>query len=173
MVLTLLAIGFLINSFSYVPCQVLQSTHHAETAAKGTAAYAVLNVALFVLLIPRFGIFGAASGFLIAQILFVPFFIGRANRLLGARWTAVIGASYMRPLLATSVAAGACWVSRLWVNSFATLAGAMVVGFLIYALSVAFFVLDDRERAACRFLVNRWKRSLQNRGSLTEDGSAM
>jgi O-antigen/teichoic acid export membrane protein len=156
LVLSLLAIGFLINSFSYVPYQVLQSTHHADTAAKAITAYAILNVTLFCFLIPRFGIVGAAAGFLIAQLLFVPVFIQRANQLLGLRWTAVLRVSYFQPLLAAGLAGGFCWACRSWVTSFNTLAAVVATGLIVYTLLVMLAVVDPRERAVCVFLVNRW-----------------
>jgi O-antigen/teichoic acid export membrane protein len=165
LVLTLLALGFLINSFSYVPYQVLQSTHHADTAAKAIGAYTILNVTLFLLLIPRFGIVGAAAGFLIAQLVFVPLFMQRANLLLGVRWKAVLSVSYLRPFVATSLAAAVCWMCRSWVSSFGTLAAAVTIGGTVYTLLVALAVLDSGERAASILLVNRWISSLRLRGS--------
>lgn len=172
LVLQLLTLGFLFNCFTFVPYQVMQSTHHAETAAKGIAAYTVLNLALFVLLIPPFGNLGAACAFLFAQVLFVPFFVGKANRLLGVRWTAVIQFSYLRPLFAGAVGAAACWLCRPWVHSFISLALAVALGFGVYSAATLILVLDDRERSTCRFVANRWKSSLRARGTLVHEGSA-
>jgi O-antigen/teichoic acid export membrane protein len=168
--LTLLTLGFLINSFSYVPYQVLQSTRHADIAAKAIAAYAILNVSLFLLLIPRFGIVGAAAGFLTAQLLFVPLFVQRANLLLGVEWIAVLRVSYLRPFLAASCAACLCWLCQPWVSSFSTLAVAVAIGFAIYALLVPIAVLDSGERAACLLLLNRWivNLGLRKSGAPTE-----
>jgi O-antigen/teichoic acid export membrane protein len=167
LVLTLLALGFLINSFSYVPYQVLQSTHHANTAAKAIAAYTILNVTLFVILIPRFGIVGAAAGFLIAQLIFVPLFMHRANQLLGVQWKAVLGVSYLRPFLAASLAGAVCWVCRSWVSSFSTLATAVAIGLTVYTLLVVLAVVDLRERAAGIVLFNRWLSCLRRGTSAT------
>jgi O-antigen/teichoic acid export membrane protein len=166
-VLSLLALGFLINSFSYVPYQVLQSTRHADTAATAIAAYAVLNVTLFLILIPRFGVVGAAAGFLIAQLIFVPLFMNRANQLLGVRWKLVLGVSYFRPLLATSLAGAVCWVCRPSVSSFSTLAAAVAIGLTVYALSVVLAVVDLRERAAGIVLFKRWLSCLRPRTAAT------
>jgi len=165
LVLALLALWFLINSFSYVPYQVLQSTHHADTAAKAIAAYTILNVTLFLLLIPRFGIVGAATGFLIAQLVFVPLFMQRANRLLGVPWKAVLSVSYLRPFFAASLAGAVCWLCRPWVSSFGTLAAAVAIGGTVYTLLVALAVLDPGERAASILLVNRWISQVRHRRS--------
>jgi O-antigen/teichoic acid export membrane protein len=155
-VLSLLALGFLVNSFTYVPYQVLQSTHYADTAAKGAVVYGAVNLTLFVLLIPRFGIVGAAIAFLLGQILFVPWFVRKSNRLLGVRWRALFAASYARVFIAASLACSACWFLRAWVDSLLTLASVITAGLLLYVLLAAMLVLDSKERDTCRALVQRW-----------------
>lgn len=160
-VLSLLTLGFLLNSFSHVPYQVLQSTYHAATAAKGTVAYAIVNLTLFVLLIPPFGIVGASAGFLIAQFLYVPWFVQTANRLLGLRWRTVVAVSYLPVFLATGVTALACWACRPWVHSLFTVALAVAASFLVYASLGFVLVLDAKDKVACRLLLHRWVLCLQ------------
>ena len=160
LVLVLLTLGFLINSFTHVPYQVLQSTHHADTAAKGAVIYSVVNLVLFVLLIPPFGIQGAAVAFLMAQIFFVPWFVQKSNHLLGVRWRSVIVISYARVLLAACLACSVCWLCRPWIHSLLSLASVIVGGFIFYLLAVAILVLDGKELAACRWLLRKWMTSL-------------
>lgn len=161
LVLMLSSIGFLINSFSYAPYQVLQGTQHARTAAKGMMAYMCLNLVLFVIFIPAMGIVGAAVGFLVSQLLFVPAFVGRANRLFGAKWATVLRVAYARPLLAAFAAGALCYALRFLVHSMFSLAIVVVAGAVLYLLLIPFFVLDGRERETCQFLFLRWTRSLQ------------
>jgi O-antigen/teichoic acid export membrane protein len=164
-VLALLTAGFLVNSFTQVPYQVLQSTKHADTAAKGAMWYTALNLTLYVILIPPFGILGAAGAFFCAQVLFVPWFIGKANALLGIEWGTLVRASYAR-VFPPAIAGGlVCWVCRPWVHSFLTLAPAAGLGFLVYLLSSLVLVMDTRERAAIQLLLGRWRSLLQLRWS--------
>lgn len=155
-VLSLLALGFLVNSFSFVPYQVLQSTYYASTAAKGAVAYGVLNLALFTILIPRFGIVGASVGFLSAQILFVPWFISKSNRLLDIKWSTLFSRSYARVFLAAALACSTCWLLRGMVNSFVALALIVIAGLFVYLVLVAAVVLDASESNACRVMFQRW-----------------
>lgn len=155
-VLSLLALGFLVNSFTYVPYQVLQSTHYAGTAAKGSIIYGAINLGLFFVFIPRFGIIGAATAFLLGQILFVPWFIKKANRLLGVGWRTLFAASYARVFIAAALACSACWFFRVWVDSILTLAVVITAGLVLYVLLAATLVLDSTEKEACRALVQRW-----------------
>lgn len=155
-VLSLLAFGFLVNSFTYVPYQVLQATQHANTAAKGAIMYSILNVALFMLLIPRFGILGASMAFVLAQMLFVPWFVHKSNRLLGVRWRTVIVASLIRVFFATALGSLASWLCRPWIDSFVSLASVVALGLTTYLVLAGVLVLDARERSTCRFLLQRW-----------------
>jgi O-antigen/teichoic acid export membrane protein len=155
-VLSLLTIGFLINSFSYVAYQVLQSTHHAVVAARGAVVYMLLNIGLFCVLIPRHGILGAALAFLMAQFLFVPWFIGKTNRLMGLRWRSLARLAFLPGLVCTSASALACLAMTGRVHSYPTLALAAGVGFFVHAAVGARLVLDARDRSACQLLVRRW-----------------
>ena len=155
-VLSLLALGFLLNSFTFVPYQVLQGTHHANTAAVGAAVYAALNLVLFMLLIPAFGIIGAAVAFLSAQVVFVPWFMRKTNNLLGVSWRMLFVASYARVFVAAGLACSFCWFLHAWVNSLISLAAVVFAGLLVYFLAASVLVLDSSERAACGILVRRW-----------------
>jgi O-antigen/teichoic acid export membrane protein len=148
-VLSLLALGFMVNSFSSIPVQVLQGTHHASTAAKGSVLYAAINLVLFFVLIPQFGIKGAAIAFFAAQLLFVPAFIALTNRILQVRWQPVVFA-FVRVLATTAAACLCCWMLRGLIHSMFSLAIVVCFGLLIYALLAYRFVLDATERDSCR-----------------------
>jgi O-antigen/teichoic acid export membrane protein len=155
-VLSLLATGFLLNSFAQVPYQVLLSTRRADLAGRGMAIYTGVVVTLFVLAIPSFGITGAAGAFLLAQLLCVPWFISRTNHLMGISWGTVLWSAYARVFASTAVAGLVCWISQSWVRSFTSLFIAIMVGGCVYVFTVASIVLDSREKADCRLLIHRW-----------------
>jgi O-antigen/teichoic acid export membrane protein len=155
LVLSLLILGFMVNAFSLVAYQVLQSTHYVSTAARASVVYVIVNVAMFVACIPKFGLAGASAGFLAAQLLFVPWFVMKANRLLEVKWRELIFAAYLRVFLISVGACGISWLLHPWVRSLFTLGVAVAVGLCSYALLSYVFVLDEEEKAACRLLVHR------------------
>jgi O-antigen/teichoic acid export membrane protein len=160
-VLILLTFAFLLNSFSLVPYQVLQGAQHAKTAAKYTTVYAVINVVLFFGLIPPFGIRGAAGAFLVAQLLFIPWFVGTANRLLDVSWGSLLSNCYGRVFLC---AVAACAVSQLCASrarSLLSLGVIVSISLLAYCILVLVAVLDGRERSTCLGLLRQWAAPLQ------------
>jgi len=154
--LALLTLGFLINSFSYVAYQVLQGTRHARIAAIGSVTYMFVNLMLFLILIPTFGILGASAGFLIAQLLFVPWFIGKANDLIGVPWRPMLREAYLPAFVCASTAAVICLAFLGWVHSFLMLAIAVLSGMLVYTALGIPLILDARDRAAGRLMLERW-----------------
>jgi len=155
-VLSLLATGFLLNLLSYVPYQVLQGTRYAATAAKASLVYSAVNLGLFVVLIPLDGIRGAAIAFCVAQVLFVPWFVRKANMLLGVSWATVIRVSYLRGAVCGAFSVGLCWLVRQWIHSLLALGVLVAAGLVMYALLAALLVLDAKEKAACLLLIRRW-----------------
>ncbi len=155
-VLILVTLGFLLNSFSFVASQVLQSTHRVNFAASSSLIYSLLNLASFLILIPRFGILGAAGGFLGCQVLFVPWFVHRTNSLLGVSWGRLIVSSYLGAFSCAGVASGVCWMFLGRIHSLVGLAVAGFVGLGVYVAGGAVVILDRRDREAARLLLRRW-----------------
>jgi O-antigen/teichoic acid export membrane protein len=154
-VLSLLVLAFMVNAFSLVAYQVLQSTHYVSTAARASLVYMIMNVVMFVAFIPKFGLPGASAGFLAAQLLFVPWFVLKANRILQVSWRQLISGAYLRVFLISLGACGISWLFHPWVHSLFTLALAVTVGLCCYALLSYVLVLDETERTVCRLLVHR------------------
>ena len=148
-VLALLSIGVLVNSFSFVPYQTLQSTTHAAVTAKGSILYAAINIVMFILLIPHFGLTGAAVAFLISQFAFVPLFTFMADRLIGVPHSAVL-AGYARVFTVALSACALIWLCRGVVHSLVSLGLLVGAGLALYTALTYRFVFDDRERGACR-----------------------
>jgi O-antigen/teichoic acid export membrane protein len=155
LVLRLLALGFFLNCLGHVPYLMLQSTGYPEVAARLATFYGVANIALFALLIPRFGIAGAAAGFLASQILVVPWIVHRANRLFRIRWSALLANSYRPLLVASGLACLVCLGLRPWASSLLRLVVAGVVGGLVYTVATWRTSLGAAERTECLALIDR------------------
>jgi len=159
LVLRLLAAGFFINCLSHVPYLMLQSGGFPEVAARLATAYVVVNVALFALLIPRFGIAGAAVGFLASQILVVPWMVHRANRLFRVGWTLLLAKAYRPLLLASGLACLVCLGLRPWASSMLYLVVAGVLGVTAYGAAAWTTSLDTAERAECLAVIGQLRSS--------------
>jgi O-antigen/teichoic acid export membrane protein len=166
LVLALLSCGFLFNLLTYVPYQVLQGTQHAATAARGSLFYSAVNLVLFVVLIPLYGIRGAAAAFCLAQLIFVPWFVRKANHLFAVRWGVLITHSYLWALISSVTSVGLCWFARHWIHSLFSLGAVVAAGLVVYCLLVAAFALDNKDRTACGIFLRRW---LPRRAGPTQD----
>ncbi|MGH9525177.1 MAG: oligosaccharide flippase family protein [Terriglobales bacterium] len=132
LVLLLLAGGFLLNAMGYIPGVVAQGVGRPAIFAKFSLLNAAVSVALFVILVPRFGISGAGAGFLAAEGVVIPLFLRRVHRLLGVPWRAfgrrallapaLCGTCMLVPLLAASAAASgtgiSCAAAALAISGF-------------------------------------------------------
>jgi O-antigen/teichoic acid export membrane protein len=154
-VLRILTAGFFLNCLSLVPYLMLQSTSFPQVAARLATTYAVINVALFALLIPRFGITGAAVGFLVSQVLVVPWIVHRANRLFRVGWGVLVANSYRPLLLASASACLACLGLLPWASSMLHLVVASILGAAVYAAAAWMTALGAGERAECLTMINR------------------
>jgi O-antigen/teichoic acid export membrane protein len=150
----LLSIAFLINSFGFVPYLVLQATDFAHVTARFAGLYAVVNVVMFAILIPRFGIDGAAAGFLISQIVIVPWQSSVAHRLLGIGGKLFLQSS-MKPLLALVLACAVCIAGLPVIHSLLQMMLVCGTGLLVYVVTGWFTTLDDVERNTCIGLLRR------------------
>lgn len=149
-VLRLLSLGFLLNASALVSYLFLQATRFPDIAARFSGIYAAVNVSLFVILIPRFGIGGAAAGFVAAQILVLPWMVRTTNRLLGLDCKSFLRAAWLPAVPALLLASMALLALLPWATSLLRVCAAGAAGLLVYALLGWFTVLDGRERRACR-----------------------
>jgi O-antigen/teichoic acid export membrane protein len=152
----LLIAAFWINSLQHVPFAVLQSTGRVDRTARFAVVYAISNVFMFFLLIPRFGVNGAASGFLITQVLTIPWLIHTCNSCLAVKGTTVFVRAWVRVLIVTGIAVMFAFLLKPWVNSLFTLMCAIAAVMVAGAGVGLVVILDGRERAACWSVLNRW-----------------
>ena len=160
-VLSLLSIGFLLNSLTFVPYNMLQSTHYASTAAKGAVAYALLNISLFVGLIPKYGIVGASIGFLIAQVLYIPWLVWTTNKILGVGFLKLVRLSYLRVVAIAAAVSVLCEFCRPLIDSLFKLGVLVAIGLIIYGVLGFWLILDPRERRSTKELFSRYFPSAQ------------
>lgn len=149
LVLRLLSLGFLVNCLGHVPYVMIQATGRPEVAARFAGLNGLINLVLFLLLIPPFGIVGAAAGFLGAQMIVIPWFIHRVNLALGTGWRDLVRRAYAPVLAATACGCLVVVALRPLVGSLPSLVLVGGAGLLAYLMAAAVLILDQRERSAC------------------------
>jgi O-antigen/teichoic acid export membrane protein len=154
----LLCIGFLLNVLAHIPFSLAQARNRPDIAAKFSAANALLSVPLFYLLIPRFGILGAAVAFTATQALLTPLFVSRVNRLVGADWRTLIHDSYAKPFLAWAVSGLTFLLLRPFALSLTSLLLVCGAGGLCSLVFVWTIVLDRKEREPFSKILLAWRR---------------
>jgi O-antigen/teichoic acid export membrane protein len=148
-ILRLLSLGYLVNFLGRVPYSISQATGRPDIAAGFAASSAALNLALLLVLVPRYGIEGAAWGFLVTQLALTPLFVVRANRLVGVKLGSLMAAAYGPVAAALGPVLLLLWAARPLASSLVSLGAVVALGLLVYAGLVAMLVLDVRERGAC------------------------
>ncbi|MFC7068802.1 flippase [Halobaculum lipolyticum] len=143
--------GFiLVNAVNKVTSDGLDYLGRARSRAIIKTAMAVANVVLNLLLIPVFGVTGAALATVITYTVYTGanvYFMHQELSLSAGRVVRALGTV----CLVTAGMAAAVWFALPYVSGLATLFGAVFVGVVVWAvLSVAGGVLDPREVA--RFL---------------------
>jgi len=144
--LQLLAGGFLFNIMAHVPFVVAQGIGRPWISAKYSVINGAVNLVLFLLLIPRYGVVGAGAGFFLSEILVMPLFIWEVNRTLGLSWRQVVSKAYARPLACGLGAMGLAWALRAQADSLLKLILFCGVALCGYALLALFGGIDHRER---------------------------
>jgi O-antigen/teichoic acid export membrane protein len=152
----LLIAAFWVNSLQHIPYTVLQSTGRVDRTARFAVVYAIGNVAMFFLLIPHYGVNGAASGFLITQLLTIPWLISTCNSCLGVKAAEMFVRSWTRVLAVAGVSVLAAFLLKPWISSLLTLMCAIAVVLMLGAGIGLVLILDERERAACWSVLYRW-----------------
>lgn len=154
-VLQLLSVAVFLNCLMHIPDCIANGLGRPWVPAGFNVTETIAKFTLFFVLIPHFGIAGAATGYLLTQAFLAPWFVRSANRMAGVQWRALIRHSYFPALLPLG---GAAVVLRLWQSYTGSLDGLLLA---LTSASVAFvvlslvFVLDQRERAVCFALAGR------------------
>lgn len=144
--LELLALGYLANICGYVPSVVAQGLGSPWISARYAVLNGIINLIFFVLLIPRFGIAGAAAGFLISELVVTPLLVRRVNLALRVGWTRLISKSYLRPAVCGLASLAVLFGLRRYIDSLTTLILFSTVGLVAYALISLVIGVDSQER---------------------------
>jgi O-antigen/teichoic acid export membrane protein len=155
--LQLLAIGYGLNTFSTIPAITSDSMGRPGVTASFSVASTVLNVGVSLLLIPRFGIEGAALAIVVNSVLLVPYFIFYVHRhVIGLAVFPMIRRSLALPVLATVLSWPAMLLLRTEVNGLLSLGLVLIASFGVYILlSVVVGAYDVKERHLLRTYFRR------------------
>lgn len=155
--LRLLSLGFLANCLAHVPYATSQAIGRPRIAARFAAMNAVMNLVLLFLLVPKFGVVGAAAGFLVAQLILSPVFIHTLNRELQVGWSTLLRQSYFPVVLGCAAGSLVLAAGKPWVSSLLSLGLVVGAGLATYAGLASILILDAKERASCRAVLDAWR----------------
>jgi O-antigen/teichoic acid export membrane protein len=155
--LQVLAVGYGINIFSTIPAIASDSLGRPGVTTAFSLVSAGLNIALSLILIPRYGIVGAALAIAINSATLVPYFVWYVHRhVLGFPIRTVVTQSIAGPAAAAALAWVPMVLLRETVDSRSTLALALALGFCAYlALTLVVRVYDATDRAVARAYLAR------------------
>lgn len=114
---------------------------------------AVLSVSLYLILIPRLGVNGAALGWLVPQVLLIPTLIHLVNRrVVGVSNRVVVRKALARPVALAAAVGVLAWISRPYVTDLVSLILVLASVAGLHTITTYLFAMDSRER---RFLNRR------------------
>lgn len=155
-VLKLLSLAVLLNCLMHVPDCISNGLGRPWIPAGFNAVETTLKFALFFVLIPSFGIAGAAAGYLLTQILLAPWFVRAVNRLVGVNWRTLFLQAYAPALLPLGSATLVLGLWRSHIHTIADLLLALASASIVFLTLGLFFILDQKERTACLALAGRF-----------------
>lgn len=145
--LQFLAGGFFFNIAVHVPYVVAQGVDRPWISARYSLLNGTANLVLFLILIPRFGILGAAAGFFASELAIAPLFVWEVNRAVGVPFQRLAREAYLGPLCC-----GIAWC--LLLRALAPRAGSLADVILYGTLAVCGYgvlafasAIERRERA--------------------------
>jgi O-antigen/teichoic acid export membrane protein len=148
----ILAAAYAVNAFSTIPALACDSVGRPRVTTAFSLLSTVLNLALCVALIPRYGAVGASIAVLVNSVLLVPVFLVYVHRrVLHAPVTPLLRRALLRPVLATAVALGPALLAlrlEAVAAAFATLAAFLVI-------AIALGVFDATDKALLRAQIRR------------------
>jgi O-antigen/teichoic acid export membrane protein len=150
-----LALAFYITSICSVSQVMLQAIGQPKLSANYSVFQAISNLILFVLMIPKFGIVGAAFSFTLSQCLFAPWIISKSHYHLKCSVRELVQQSFLLPVVFASIVTVAIAPLALRATNLLLLCSAMALAGLVYVVLIALFALDKRERDAIGSLLRR------------------
>jgi O-antigen/teichoic acid export membrane protein len=164
----LLALAFYVTSICNVGQVMLQAIGQPRLSANYSVFQAISNLILFVLLIPKFGIAGAAFSFALSQFLFAPWLINKAHLHLQSSMRELIHRSLWLPVLFASIVTIGIFPLVARATNLLLLCSTIALGGVVYIFAIAIFALDKRERDAIASLIRR-QPQVQTAALVSED----
>jgi len=148
LVLILLAIATFLNAVTGVATATSLGVGRAWTPAALAFAASAVSLASNLILVPAYGINGAAFAFLLPMLLFGPLFVGIVTFTLNFSLWEIFHRGFLRPLICASAQFAILFIFRQQVNSLVTLGILCFVGLCSYVALSLFLVMSKRERSA-------------------------
>jgi O-antigen/teichoic acid export membrane protein len=153
----LLIVAFCISSLQHIPNTVLGSIGRVDRTARFAVIYAIGNVFFFCVFIPRFGVNGAAFGFLLTQIVLIPWLIRMCNGFIGLKGTELFARSFSRVLPVCILSLVLASLMKPWVSSLSSLLVVFAVTGIFHVVISLALILDRTDREACRSVLRRFQ----------------
>ena len=148
MALALLGAATFLNAASAVPTVTSLGVGRAWMPACFAGAGAVINLASNFVLIPRFGINGAALGALLPQALVVPLFVYLVTRRLNLSLWQLITEGFVRPLACATVQCAILFSLRGYINSRMGLMLVCFASLAVFGVLSLCLAIGNEERSA-------------------------
>ena len=147
-VLSLLGATTFLNAVSAVPTVSSLGVGQAWMPAAFAFAASVISLVANLLLIPRYGINGAAFAALLPQALVVPVFVYAVTRLLKFSLWQLVSQGFLLPAACAALQLVVILALRQYVNSLATLAGLCLASVGVFGLGSLYGAITPAERSA-------------------------
>jgi O-antigen/teichoic acid export membrane protein len=158
-VIVVIAAAQLFNSSVGPAARVLAMTGHQRVVMFATLGSATSAVALNLLLVPLFGIFGAAVGTAAALVLLNAITLLFVHRLLGF-WP--YDARYAKPVVAGLLAVGLAYMARLVLPTLDGTPALLIFAPLFLAIFIALLVALGLSSSDRQFLASFWSAIRRN-----------
>jgi len=144
-----LTLGYFFYLLALIPATAAYAVGKPQYALANNLAQAATCIILWPILIPRYGITGAALGFCAAQTLTgIPYCLFITRRLFGMSAFDFASRILMRPLAAGAILLALLWPFRMQAYGWTGLIGLSAIGSLIYyGLTFKILAAEEREMA--------------------------
>ncbi|MEK9138098.1 MAG: polysaccharide biosynthesis C-terminal domain-containing protein, partial [Bacteroidota bacterium] len=147
-VFSILAIAAFVQAVGFVPVTALQAVGRPDIATKFYLAEIPLYVLLCLLLIPSYGIEGAAWAWLIRLAIIVPAILFAAHNVLKGGMTE--SRSIVRVIILNAFLSAGLLLVSIKPLAFGTLAGVIAVSMVFYVFVSWFYCLDEKDRSVIK-----------------------
>jgi O-antigen/teichoic acid export membrane protein len=148
-VLIILTLGVIFSCTQFVSAHVLFGLSKHRINVGWTIVESILNLSFSIALVRRYGIFGVAAGTAIASLLVRGWFYPRSVlKALGVPW-GVYSRQGILPAVVPAVsflAGSRFYSSRFVIQNYSGLILAFLSGFILFAITAWFIVLDESDR---------------------------